>query len=47
MDGQNGVEPSSQIDSVQLVDMGEMVLERDRRATKMWIDYVTYQNRNR
>jgi len=47
LDGQTGVEPSSQIDSVQLVDMGEMVLERDRRATKMWIDYVTYQNRNR
>ena len=47
LDGQTGVEPSSQIDSVQLVDIGEMVLERDRRATKMWIDYVTYQNRNR
>jgi len=47
LDGQTGVEHSSQIDSAQLVDMGEMVLERDGRATKMWIDYVTYQNRNR
>ena len=29
----------------QAQDMREMVLERDRRATKMWIDYVEYQQR--
>ena len=28
-------------------DMKEMLVERDRRATKMWIDYVNYQNSTR
>ena len=25
-------------------DIGEMVVDRDRRATEMWIDYVQYHN---
>ena len=29
------------------LDTREMILDRDQRATKMWIDYVNYQNRER
>ena len=29
----------------QAQDMREMVLERDRRAMTMWLDYVEYQQR--
>ena len=28
-------------------DIKKMLVERDRRATKMWIDYVNYQNSTR
>jgi len=31
--------------SGQIGDMTEMVAERDKRASRMWIDYVNYQNK--
>ena len=31
---------------VHTSDMSEMVAERDRLATEMWVDYVNYQNRS-
>lgn len=31
--------------SANRLDTREMILDRDQRATKMWIDYVNYQNR--
>ena len=33
--------------SMQTLDTREMMVDRDQQATKMWIDYVNYQNRER
>lgn len=39
-----GIENTSQTLVGQSREMREMVVERDKRATKMWIDYVNYTN---
>jgi len=39
-----GIENTSQILVGQSREMREMVGERDKRATKMWIDYVNYNS---
>ena len=45
MDG--GIENTSQTlvgQSREMRERKEMVVERDKQATKMWIDYVNYTN---
>ena len=44
--GVTGVNDQTQQSGYKL-DTREMILDRDQRATKMWIDYVNYQNRER